>query len=303
MTQPATATATSNRLLRPDGRYNVVRKGMERIRWKDLYLRLLVSSWPWLISIMVGIYVLLNAVFALLYLAIGDGIENARPGSFVDAFFFSVQTMATIGYGKMVPLGSAANILVTAEALIGLGGIAVATGLLFAKFSRPSARVMFSRYAVIAKRNGVQTLMFRVANERDSLIVEAEMHVVILTTETTAEGETMRRFQDLKLTRGRTAIFPMSWTVSHVIDETSPLFGITTEAMQKEEVELVCSLVGIEETFAQTVHARFSYAAQDIRHEHRFVDILSRLPDGTRAVDYTHFHETEEDSMPRRPTG
>jgi inward rectifier potassium channel len=283
------------RLLLRTGRYNVVRRGVPDARFRDYYYRLLSASWVWLISVLCGWYVVTNALFAAAYLGLGDGIENARPGSFTDAFFFSVQTMATIGYGKLVPRGFAANVLVSAEALIGMGGLAVATGLLFAKFSRPTARVVFSRSAVIAMRDEVPRLMFRVANERDSMIVEAQMRVVLVRTEKTSEGETMRRFHDLELERGRTAIFPLSWTVSHRLGPESPLHGLSPETLDEGDIELVCSLTGVEELFASTIHARFSYSTVDIKFGHRFVDILALEPDGRRAVDYTRFHDTMPD--------
>jgi inward rectifier potassium channel len=283
------------RLLLRSGRYNIVRRGVPDPIWHDIYHRMLRASWGWVIAVMMACYLASNALFAIAYLALGDAIENARPGSFSDAFFFSVQTMATIGYGKLVPRGIVANGLVTVEALVGLGGLAVATGLLFAKFSRPTARVMFSRNAVIAVRDGVSRLMFRVANERESMIVEAQIRVVLVRTETTREGEVLRRFHDLALERGHTAIFPLSWTVSHVLGPESPLHGLSEESLETGELELICSLTGTEELFASTIHARFSYSAKDIRVGHRLVDIISTDPDGRRAVDYTHFHDVEED--------
>jgi inward rectifier potassium channel len=294
-----TEAAERARLLLRSGRYNIVRRGVRTPRFRDLYHRLLSSSWTLLLSVLVVSYVASNALFALVYLTLGDGIENARAGSFADAFFFSVQTMATIGYGKLMPHGVFANVLVTAEALFGLGGLAVATGLLFAKFSRPTARVMFSSRAVVAMRNGVPRFMFRVANERDSMIVEAQMRVVLVRTETTREGETMRRFHDLELERGRTEIFPLSWTVSHVMDDKSPLYGLSVETLAQGEVEIVCSLTGTEEMFASTIHARFSYSAKDIAIGHRLVDIIGTEPDGRRSVDYAHFHEI----APEEPRG
>jgi inward rectifier potassium channel len=290
------------RLLSRTGRYNIIRRGVPEPKWRDLYPRLLSASWGWLITVIVGGYVAINALFAGLYLALGNAIENARPGSFTDAFFFSVQTMATIGYGELVPRGLVANVLVTAEVLIGLGGLAVATGLLFAKFSRPTARVMFSKYAVVGTRNGVPRLMFRVANERASMIVEAQMRVVLVRSELTTEGETLRRFHDLVLERGRTAIFPMTWTVSHVLDASSPLAGLSADTSSSSDLELICSLTGTEELFASTIHARFSYSLRDIKFGHRFVDILTTEPGGSRVVDYTRFHDIEPD-VPRKPAG
>jgi len=291
---PSRGLPPQNRLLARDGRYRVARKGVRTAYLRDFYHRLLAASWLWLIAFLLGVYLVTNALFACAYLALGDGIENARPGSLSDAFFFSVQTMATIGYGKMTPHGLAANALVTAEALLGLAGIAVATGLLFAKFSRPTARVTFSQKAVITKRNGKPVFMFRVANERDSVVVEARMTVVFARTEKTDEGETIRRFHDLQLDRSHTALFALSWTVIHPIDEKSPLHGATRESLRAEDCEIIVSLTGLEETFAQTIHARFSYIPDDIFFGVRFRDVLYRTPDGRRGIDYSRFHEVEE---------
>jgi inward rectifier potassium channel len=256
----------------------------------DAYHFLLTSSWSALFGLMSLAYAGANAVFALLYLLDG-GIENARPGSFVDAFFFSVQTMATIGYGKMTPVSTLANVLVTLEALFGLVGFALVTGLMFAKFSQPRARVLFSRYAVVSVRDGVPSLMVRLANERSTGLVEAQRRLVLLRDETTAEGEAVRRFHTLNLTRSSTAVFALSWTAIHPIDAASPFHGLTAESLRGQRVDVVASLVGIEEATGQTVHARHSWGVDDLRFDHRFADILVRLDDGRRAVDYTRFHD------------
>src|SRR5437867_11613586 len=201
----------------------------------DLYHRLISSSWPRLLMLVAVAFVGVNTLFALGYLLGRDAIENARPGSFADAFFFSVQTMATVGYGKMVPRALYANVLVTVEVLMALMGLALVTGLTFAKFSRPTARVLFSRRAVIAPQDGVPSLMFRMANARGNNIVEAQVHVVLARNETTAEGVEMRRFYDLDLTRRQSALFTLSWTAIHPLTEASPLRGLTTSALEAAE--------------------------------------------------------------------
>jgi inward rectifier potassium channel len=256
-----------------------------------MYHLLLVSSWPRLLGILALLYVAVNTGFALAYLIGGDGIAGARPGSFVDAFFFSVQTLATIGYGKMVPHSFLANVLVSVEALFGLVGVAMVTGLVFAKFSRPTARVLFSRVAVIAHRDGIPSLMFRVANARGNNIVEAHMHVVFARNETTAEGESVRRFYDLELARRQNTLFALSWTAIHPIGETSPFHRASRETLAAEGAQLIVSVIGFDESFAQTVHARHSYGVEDIVWGARFVDILSAGPDGQRLVDYRRFHD------------
>ena len=278
------------RLLNRQGGHNIERVGIRRALTRDLYHLLLATTWPRLLALLLTLYLAGNCVFALGYLAGRDAIDNARPGSFSDAFFFSVQTMATIGYGKLAPRSLFAHALVTLETFVGLLGVAMTTGLIFAKFSRPTARVLFSRVAVVRPWNGIPSLMFRMANQRTNQIVEAELHVVMARDETTAEGESIRRFHDLELTRRQNAIFALSWTAVHTITERSPLYGASPESLAAAGAEIVVSLIGTDETFSQTVHARYSYVADEIVWNARFVDIISQLPDGRRRIDYTRFH-------------
>lgn len=273
---------------------DVERVGLPSHVWDDLYHRVLSASWPRVLATIMASYLGANVIFALLYLAAGDAIDEARPGSFGDAFFFSVQTMATIGYGKMEPKGLIGNVLVTVEALVGLIGTAMSTGLVFAKFARPRAHVMWSDAAVICPRDGKTTLHFRVANERASRIVEATMRVSLLRDEVTKEGESIRRFYDVTLVRERTAMFALSWTAVHVIDETSPLYGVTPETLKQWDAAIVVTLVGLEEELAATVHARHYYTHDHIKFGHRLVDIMSRNAEGRRRVDYTKFHDVEK---------
>jgi inward rectifier potassium channel len=272
-------------------RFDVIRKGVSHSHWHDPYHLLLTIDWFRFIAVTVITYVVTNTVFAFLYLAGGDSIKNARPGSFLDAFFFSVQTMATIGYGAMYPQTDYANFLVSIEALVGLLGVAMATGLMFARFSRPTAKVLFSRMAVIAPHNGVPTLMLRVANERSNQILEAQIGLSLLRDEVTAEGQFMRRFYDLKLVRSQTRTFALSWMVMHQIDESSPLYGATPESLEEAETDIIATLTGIDETVSQTVHARHYYITEEILWNMRFVDIFTRKPDGRRVLDLNRFNE------------
>ncbi len=270
----------------------IVKTGHRTSRLGDLYVRLLAASWQRLACLIVLLYLAANALFALAYLAIG-GIENARPGSFADAFFFSVQTMSTIGYGKMAPVGLAANLLVTLQVLSGFAFFALLTGLVFSKFSRPTARVLFSNVAVISPYDGVPHLMLRLANERSNRIVDANIHLVVLRKETTKEGHDMRRFHDLPLVRSRVPILQLTWTVMHRIDETSPLYHTTAQTLRDSDAEIIVSLTGLDETLSQTIHARYSYVAEDILCNAAFVDILNRRGDGRLDVDYHRFHEVK----------
>lgn len=265
--------------------------------FSDFYHHLLIASWPSLLIQIAFLFGAGNALFALGYYLDG-GIQNARPGSYVNVFFFSVETMATIGYGKMAPVSLFSHILMSIEALTGLMGFALITGMVFAKFSRPSARVRFSRFAVISKRDGVPSLMFRMANVRSNQIVEAQIHVVLARQEHTAEGESVRRFHDLELSRHRNAIFGYSWTAIHPIRPDSPLYGATPESLVAVEAGVVVSLTGIDETFSQTVYARHYYDAGDIIFGVRLADITTRTPEREFLIDYANFDEVVPAELP-----
>ena len=282
---------SQTRMIHRNAGFNVVRIGVSNHRWRDPYHLLLTLCWYKTLALISLGYVLANAFFAFAYIAGGDGIQNAHPGNFFDAFFFSVQTMASIGYGAMYPKTFYANVLVTIESLLGLMGLAMATGLMFARFSLPKARVMFSGVAVMTPYNGMPTLMFRVANERQNWILEAQIRVSLVRSEISKEGDVMRRFYDMSLVRSHSPLFALSWTVMHPIDETSPLYGVTPEAILEDDMEIIVTLTGLDETVTQTIHARHSYVGEEILWNMRFVDILSKTRDGRRSIDYTRFHD------------
>lgn len=281
------------RILKQDGRLNIEGQNKWYSYWRDPYHLLLTLPWPWFLGLVSLGYVVSNALFAVAYLIGGDGIANARPGNFFDAFFFSIQTMASIGYGAMYPKSDYANTLVAIESLVGLMVLAMGTGLAFARFSRPTARVVFSQVAVVAPFDGVSTLMFRVANKRRNQILEAQLSLSLVRDEINAEGQFIRRFYQLRLVRSQNPVFILSWLAMHPIDENSPLYGATPEMLATAETMLIVTLTGIDETVSQTIHDRHSYIAPEILWNHRFVDIICRKPDGQRFVDYSHFHNVE----------
>jgi inward rectifier potassium channel len=270
--------------------------------FEDFYHQLANSSWPLLLLKVTAAVIVINCLFAVAYVIAG-GIDHARRGSFADAFFFSVQTMATIGYGKLVPTGLIANLLASGEALTGLLALALVTGLVFSKFSRPTARVRFTRSAVISPRDGVPSLMFRMANVRANQIVEAQIHVVLARQEITLEGEEVRRFYDLELTRSRNAIFSNSWTAVHPIDLHSPLYGATMESLKAADAGIVVSLTGIDETFSQTVYARYYYDAEDIIWGARLAGIITRTPGGESFLDFTRYDDVVPADLPQPEIG
>jgi len=274
---------------RPSIVVGVERRNLRRAPLADLYHNLIARSWGRLLGLIAFVYVAANLVFAALYDLGHDCITGAS--GFKDLFFFSVQTMSTIGYGTMSPKTTYAHVLVTFQAFGGTLFVAIVTGLIFAKFSRPTARVMFSSKIVVIERGGKRLLQFRMANERANQIVEAQLRVAIARQETSPDGERMRRFHDLKLQRDRNVIFVLTWTAVHEIDESSPLFGLTVEQMKAQNLQLIASVIGLDETFSQQVHARKSYAPEDFVFDMRFADIIGLEADGTRYVDYSRFDE------------
>jgi inward rectifier potassium channel len=288
---------------RPGTPLPVVRLNREK-QWRDGYHRLLTLSWPRFFLIVAAWYITINVVFALLYLAEPGAIGGGRdPDRFEDAFFFSVQTIATIGYGVLNPATLYANLIMTVETVFGLIVFAVVTGLVFARLSRPTARILFSDIAVVTRHNGVPTLMFRCANQRLNQILEAHVSVNVLRDEVSAEGRKMRRFHELPLIRDNTPVFALSWTVMHPLDETSPLHGLTHQDMLDEALEVIIVLGGVDETFVQPIQARHSYLASEILWNHTFVDVLLELEDGRPAIDYDRFHEARPTDAGVTPPG
>jgi len=287
------ARRAAPRLLQRERSDRVVAIGLRSPWLTDFYHRLLLLPWSVFLLGLSAVYLGLNVAFALLYLIGDEAIANARPGVFADAFFFSVETLSTIGYGQMSPATLYGNVVMTVEALFGVALIAVSAGLMFARFSRPTARVMFSEVAVVTEYNGIPTLSFRLANERRNQILEAQVSVTLVRDERTAEGEWMRRLYDLQLARQRSPIFAMTFTVMHPIDPASPLWNATPSSLAEQAMEIVVTVSGIDETISQAVHARTSYLAHEVLWGRRFADAFTQTQDGRLAIDYRRFHDTE----------
>jgi inward rectifier potassium channel len=273
-----------------DGKFHIPNMGAWYTYWRDPYHLLLTIPWVGFAGIVTVVYLVINSLFALAYMAGGKCLEGARAGDFGDAFFFSVQTLGSIGYGAVHPITFYANCIVTAEAIISLLLIAVVTGLAFARFSRPQARVIFSNEAVINQYNGVPNLMFRIANERQNMIIEAQLQVYLLVDEITQEGHFMRRFHELKMMRDRTPALSLTWTPMHSIDQDSPLFGHTPESLAQLNAQIQASITGIDEAVSYNISARHNYASHEILYNHRFVDIFVPQANGDRHIEYRHFH-------------
>ncbi|MGH6958227.1 MAG: ion channel [Caulobacteraceae bacterium] len=273
-----------------DGPSDTVFRGQPKGGWRDAYHWLLTIPLAAFFAVFAAWYLAMNAVFGVIYLLVG-GVTGMARADFADAFFFSTETLSTVGYGAMAPVSLAAHLVVTAELFVGLFNLAIVTGLLFARFSRPTARVMFSDWAVVTPHEGARTLIFRAANRRRNRIVEAEVSVSVLRDTTTLEGEPLRRFETLATTRPRTPIFYLTWQVMHVIDEASPLFGETSESLAASSAQIVVVLRGLDETFSQTIHARTSYGAERIAWDRKLAPIFSTETDGRRVIDLARFHD------------
>ena len=263
---------------------------------RDLYHIFLLLSFPQAIAAIVAGILVLNTLFALIYLRIG-GVTNMAPGSFLDAFSFSMQTLATIGYGTMSPESPVAKLVSDVEAVVGLLATALATGLLFTRFSRPPGTLRFTRNAVITQHDGLPTLIFRVGNDRGNLIVEAQARVVLMRTETTVEGKLFYRMIDLPLVRDRSIHFTRSWTLMHRIDESSPLHRLNAADLASQEIEITCSIVGVDNISLQPAHGRHTWDDKAILIGHRLADLLRPLPDGTVEADIRNFDIVEPDGL------
>jgi inward rectifier potassium channel len=278
------------RITPPGANYEIRIVGLHPRPLLDFYHGMMQLTWTATLLVIAAAYLVINALFAFGYLATG-GVENAAPGSFADAFYFSVETMGTIGYGAMFPKSDAANVLMVAESMTSLILTALATGLVFAKFSRPTARVVFTREAVISPLNGVPTLMLRLGNERGNRIVDARIRAVLIRSEPLDEGGVFYRMVDLKLTRSHALSLSRSWSLHHVIDQKSPLYGATTESLARQEAELQISVVGLDDISMQTIHAGHHYYAHQIIFGARHADVLTEAEDGALVLDLRKFHE------------
>ncbi len=291
------AQQSRSRFLNRDGSFNVERAGQSFFRSLNPYHSLLTMSWIKFHTMVVLSYFFVNVFFALAYLACGpEAIQGSAAtstgGRFFDAFFFSVQTLATIGYGKISPSGFGANMIVAFEALTGLFGFALATGLLFARFSRPNAKIQYSEKAVIAPFHDITGFMFRIVNERQNQLIEVSATLTYSRMET-HNGKHVRKFYSLPLERNKVTFFPLHWTIVHPIDEKSPLFGVTQKELEESDAEFAILLTGIDETFSQSVHSRSSYKYDEVVVGAKFRDMFLPMENGIVRVDLRRLSEIE----------
>jgi len=290
------AQESRRRLLNRDGSFNVRREGLGYLKSLSGYHYFLTITWPKFLSYVAASYILANAVFAGMYVACGaHALTGFQKESvelrFVDGFFFSVHTLATIGYGNIAPANFAANVVVTIESLVGLLGFSVVAGIVFARFARPMAQIMFSRNAVIAPYRGMKAFMFRIVNQKRSELVELQAKVLFSRRKKDG-GTAEREFIPLQLERDRVAFFPLAWTVVHPIDASSPLSDWDEEDLRECDAEFLILLNGFDETFSQTVHTRSSYRGDEVVWGARFRSMFNPpRPDGTISVDVRKLNE------------
>lgn len=287
------------RLLNPDGSFNVRRRGLGILEAFAPYHALLTMSWPRFLGLVTTWYLLINVVFAGLYLLCGDAaLQGSTPeqmgGSFLRALWFSVETFATIGYGNIAPVGVPANVIVTVESLVGIMSQALATGLLFARFARPNADIAFSRRALVAPYRGGKAFEFRIANRRSNQLIDVQVRV-LFSRIVLREGRRARIFTPLELERDKVAFFPLSWTIVHPIGDDSPLAGLDDVSLRAMDAEFLVLLTGTDDSFSAEVHARSSYKPDEIVWNARFSNIFNRPKGGGEelAIDVSRIHEHE----------
>ena len=276
------------------GKTEVTKLGVPRFDWHDAYHLILSLTWPRFFGGAALAYVAVNLVFACVYFLGDHALNNAV--SFSDCFFFSVETLATVGYGNMSPATFYGHCVATCEIMTGMLSLAVITSLVFARFSKPTARILFSKVAVVTRYEGVPMLMLRAANQRQSYILEAVASLVFLRDEETSDGHSLRRFYDLKLERARSPMFALSWQIMHRIDETSPFYGVTAQQFEEGDMRLAVTISGVDEIFAAGITARYDYTHENILFDRRFVDIFTEGDHPRHLyVDLSRFHEVEKE--------
>jgi inward rectifier potassium channel len=286
--------APKARVVRLGGREIIVTEGQHLSFWADIGHRCMTASWPSFIAGAALVFVAFNAIFALFYWIADQPISNVPAGAYIDYLYFSIETLSTAGYGDMHPQTHYGHFVAATELFTGIFSMSLMTGLIFARFSRPKALILFADHPVISSHEGKPTLMIRFVNERHNIIGNASAKLWLLRDEVSLEGGSSRRFYELLLVRNEHPALALSWTLYHVLNEQSPLYGLNAEDFAASDVSLVVVVSGYDVVAAQAVHARKYYDYPDIRFGQRYADILDRAEDGRIRLDYGRFHETLE---------
>ncbi len=276
------------------GNREIIAEGQQLNFWADISHRCMTASWPAFIGGAALVFVVFNAIFASFYWIGNQPIANVPGGAYIDYLYFSIETLSTAGYGDMHPQTHYGHFIATVELFTGIFSMSLMTGLIFARFSRPNARLLFADHPVISSHEGKPTLMVRIANERHNIIGNATARLWLLKTVVSMEGELLRRFYELPLLRNEHPALALTWTLYHVLDEESPLYRLNADDLAALKVALVVVVSGYDVVAAQTIHARRSYDHPDIRFGHRYAEILDASEDGRIRIDYGKFHQTFE---------
>jgi inward rectifier potassium channel len=284
---------SKSRIVRIGGR-EVIAEGLRLNFWADISHRCMTASWPAFIAGAALVFVAFNAVFAFFYWIGNQPISDVPDGAYIQYLYFSIETLSTAGYGDMHPQTHYGHFVAAVELFTGIFSMSLMTGLIFARFARPNARLLFADHPVISSHDGKPTLMIRFANERHNIIGNATARLWLLRNEASLEGQSFRRFHELRLLRNEHPALALSWTLYHVLDEESPLYGLDAQGLEQAAVSMVVVVSGYDVVAAQTVHARKSYGHSDIRFGQRYADILDTSEEGRLKIDYGRFHETLE---------
>ena len=292
MVKSPSEPAPKTRVVRLGGREVIVAEGQHLSFWADISHRCMTASWPAFIGGAALVFIAFNAVFALFYWIGNQPIANVPGGAYIDYLYFSIETLSTAGYGDMHPRTHYGHFIATVELFTGIFSMSLMTGLIFARFSRPNARLLFADHPVISDNEGKPTLMIRLVNERHNIIGNATAKLWLLRNEVSLEGQTFRRFYQLPLVKNEHPALALSWTLYHVLDEASLLYGLNADDLDASDVSLVVVVSGYDDVAAQTVHARRIYGHSDILFGQHYADILDTSEDGRLKIDYSRFHET-----------
>ncbi len=290
-----------SRIINPDGAFNVRRQGTT---WRDVhpYLFMINAKWPVFTAIIFGGYLVANTIFALIYMKLGVqhllGADTKTPlDQFFSAFFFSAQTFTTVGYGRISPDSLATNLVAALQALLGLMALAIGTGLLFGRFSRPAARLAFSKQMVVAPYQSATSLQFRLANRRSNNLMEIEARMMLSTVESTEQG-LVRKYKYLTLERPQVQFLPLTWTVVHPIDPDSPLWGKDADYFTQRQAEFLIMVKGFDDTFFQTVYVRHSYRFDEVVWGARFAPAFEPDEQGAMVLDLEKLSEIAPAEIP-----
>jgi inward rectifier potassium channel len=279
------------------GPLDVTKIGVSRFDLRDPYHLALTASWPSFTIAVLALYAAINILFAVLYAAVPGAIGNARPGSIADGFFFSMETLATVGYGQMYPATTYGHIMSVTEIMSGMAFTAITTGLIFVRFSRPRAKILFADHVVVTPYNGMPTLMVRIANGRMTMLTDLKVRLSALIREHSSEGHSMRRVNDLVLERPSVPMFALTMTMMHRIDEHSPLYGHTAQSLLEGDVRLFLSVEARDTAINSTVHDLKDYRSHDVRFGMRYADAVTVDPDGRTMADLTRISTIEPDGI------